>query len=137
MSLVHEFAGDILFFRTSGDVVHQDGLSFLQSTFAAARVAPPASGWHLCFDIRESTENRSSPEIDHIAGVLHANKDILSGKVAILVKSQVYFGVARIFVSLLEPHGFDGWVGYQIKSAEDWFSQKPEAAALQPSLGRF
>ena len=61
----------------------------------------------LLVDLRHSTENRSYGDVKQLVNALLPYVDRLSRRHAFLVDGDLHFGVARMFASLAEFHGFE------------------------------
>ena len=109
-------------FQTTGDVEYSEGLTILNEAMdqAEMRQSSDPRGWHLLFDISESTENRESNEMQNIAAVIQARRQSLSGRCAVVATDPLHFGLARMFASYLESLGVEAMVKRDKGLAEDW-----------------
>ncbi|NUM52867.1 MAG: hypothetical protein HUU46_04405 [Candidatus Hydrogenedentes bacterium] len=123
MGLTYEIRGDILWFATHGAVDFVDGLHVIQCGFAeasdlAARDAERK--WHLLFDVRESTESRTSGELRDIATLIASHRGMLSGRCAIIVSKPLYYGLSRMFAVFMESFGLSTSVLHSDEEAVRW-----------------
>ena len=122
MALTHELADGVLRFTTTGDVEYRDGLSVLTEGLASAAATPLAGGWHLLFDIRHSTEDRSPDELRGIAAIITAHRTSLSGNCAVVASDPLHYGLARMFGVFMEGLGFNASVFDTTEDTVAWFA---------------
>lgn len=127
MALTFALVGDRIEFTTRGDVDFEEGLSVLRAAFDAARAAAREGGpprWHAPFDVRESTESRSSDELRGIASAIAQQRDILSGRCAVLVRGDLYYGLARMVSAWLDLDDVDMRVFREPEEAVTWLDRE-------------
>ncbi|MBM3290445.1 MAG: hypothetical protein FJY92_09860 [Candidatus Hydrogenedentes bacterium] len=123
MGISYETSEGVLTFLTRGEVDFAGGLQVLQRGFAdaaAKSASDPSVKWHLLFDIRESTENRSSGELRGIAEIIAAHRSILTGRCALVVASPLYYGLGRVFAVFMEGFGLTVTVVHSGPDALAW-----------------
>ena len=101
MGLRWELERPLLILTTEGDVDYHEGLETLGAAVDAA--SAQGRGWHLLFDIRRSTENRASGELEGIASFIAGRLGPLSGRCAVLAGDDLHYGLARVFEVYAEP----------------------------------
>lgn len=119
MGVSFQLEEEILRFTTVGGVDYVEGIAVLQKGFAEA--AGAGARRHVLFDIRESTENRSSEELRNIAEALSPFRDRMTGLVAIVVSKPVYFGTGRQFAVYADKYDITVNVFREVAEAEAWF----------------
>ncbi len=103
-------------FRTVGDVEFEEGLRVLEAGLEAIR---SADGRNLVlFDIRQSTENRTHDELRGIAGV--TQHQLGKGQLALVVGSELYYGLSRVFAAYAERDGLMAEVFLDMDAALQW-----------------
>lgn len=76
--------------------------------------------WHLLFDVRQSTESRSSGELRDIAALIASHRGMLTGRCAIIVSKPMYYGLGRIFSVFMESFGINSAVLHSEEEALRW-----------------
>jgi hypothetical protein len=107
-------------FVARGGVEYEPGLMVLERGIAEAVRLDPARKWHLLFDVRESSENRSGDELRVIAGVIISHKQSLSLKCVLLAADALHYGLSRMFGAYLENDSFEINVFAEMRDAEAW-----------------
>jgi hypothetical protein len=124
MALTYQLREGILHFFTAAEVEFQEGTNTLEAGLQAAAAAEPDTKWQLLFDIRESSENRSGPELHFIAMVIGEHRAILSGNCALVVAQPLHYGLGRMFGEYLKYYGMDTAVFHEIEAAERWLKER-------------
>lgn len=127
MPLSFELDRDVIRVTTKGDVEFESGLGVLERAIRTARDADPRRRWHLLFDIRESSENRSSIELDGIAGFIGDRQQGLSGRCAVVAGDPFHFGLARQFEAYSNRRGVAVSVFRDVDEALRWLCDPGEA----------
>ena len=125
MSLTYEIRGDVLWFTTEGSVDFVDGLHTIQCGFSEASdasVAEPERRWNLLFDVRQSTESRTSGELQDIAKLIASHRGMLTGRCAIIVSKPLYYGLSRMFAVFMESLGLRTSVVHSEEEAIAWLN---------------
>lgn len=104
MPIQYEIRDETIWFTTKGDVDFEDGIATLRDGIADAADRDGARRWHVIFDIRASSEDRSADELRGIADFLAGQLETLSGRCAIVVGDPLHFGLARMFSAFSERH---------------------------------
>lgn len=105
---------------TVGDVEYQRGIAQLQAAIQAAREISVDTAWHYLADIRESTERREVDDLWSIARVLGIYREILSGKVGVVVTQGIHEQYTRMFGACAERNGMTIRIFSDMCSAEEW-----------------
>ena len=110
-----------------GDVVYEEGVKTFATCMAEAGKSLETIDlpdlWHLMFDIRKSTENRSDEELQGIAIIVSQHRDALSGRMAIATADDFHYQSARRFEEFAEQLGQVAAVFRDIDQAEAWLYQ--------------
>ncbi len=122
MGIAYHLHGDVLSFVTTGDVDYAEGTRVLEAGFAEAARTGPERRWGLLFDIRSSTENRSSNELRHIAFLVSAHQSILTGQCALVATDPLHFGLARMAGVYMESLGLKANVFHDPEKALTWLA---------------
>lgn len=123
MSLTYDLREDVICFTTHGAVDFVDGLHVLQCGFEEASsitARDPGRKWHLLFDIRASTESRTTGELRDIANLIASNRGMLSGRCAIIVSKPLYYGLSRVFAVFMESFGLSTSILHSDEEALRW-----------------
>jgi len=122
MSLAYELKAGTIQFTTTGDVEHSGALETLKAGLAAAAVNPIPNGWHLLFDIRNSTENRDPNELRNTATAIALHRAALSGRCAVVAADPLHYGLARMFGVFMDGIGFEAHVCKDLENATHWLN---------------
>ncbi|MCC6154887.1 MAG: hypothetical protein IT367_14065 [Candidatus Hydrogenedentes bacterium] len=123
MGITYVIQDDVIRFTTHGAVDFVDGLHELQCGFAEASdiTAKDATRkWLLLFDVRESTESRTSGELRDIATLIASHRGLLRGRCAIIVSKPLYYGLGRMFAVFMESFGLTTAVLHSDEEALHW-----------------
>lgn len=125
MPLGYRLDAPVLHLVSIGDVDYAEGKLVFANALAAAATDGPGP-WHLCFDLRRSTENRSTEEIEAIAAVVGSRRELLSGRVALVVAQPFFIGIANMFGAYVSRYGVMIAIFAEPESATAWLpSGKP------------
>ena len=125
MPLTYQLDQSILRISAAGDVEYTAGLEVTKAALLDARKVTQSAGaplWDMLFDLRESTESRSTDELKGIAMALAQNMDILTGRMAIVVIDPYMVGIAEAFSVFAEKLGQKPQVFGAPKEAEAWLT---------------
>lgn len=134
MGIRHSFFDGMLKFVTVGSVEFAEGLAVLHAGLEEARhrAKDAPDGWGVLFDVRESTEDRSSNDMRGIAAELGKYADVLSKRAAILVSRPVYYGMGRMFGAFTEQFGIQVRVFYHEPDAVLWLADPKSPLSNTP-----
>jgi len=125
MPLTYQLDQSILRISAKGDVEYATGLDVTKAALLDARKVTQSEGsplWDMLFDVRESTETRSTDELKGIAMALAQNLDILTGRMAIVVVDPYMVGIAEAFSVFAEQLGQKPQLFGEPKEAEAWLA---------------
>lgn len=125
MNLGYALTANTIWFTTVGDVEHRGALDILKDGLAAGAAAPVPNGWHLLFDIRQSTENRDPNELRATAATIANYRGALSGYCAVVAIDPLHYGLARMFGVFLGGLGFEVMVYHNLEEAKQWLDAAP------------
>lgn len=120
MGMAFDLVGETIRYRATGDVDHAGGLATLREGFAAAAAAVPGRRWHLLFDVRHSSENRSADELRAVAAEVAGAGDLLTGRCAVVAADPLHYGLGRMFAVFAEGLGLAADVFPDVPAAEAW-----------------
>jgi len=120
MGLAYQLADGMIRFVTTDDVDFDAGLQVLQEALHTAAELEPGRRWHLLFDIRHSSEDRSSDELRTIATLIGDYRKELSGRCAVVVTDPLHYGLGRMFGTFMEKLGVETMVSRRLDEAQDW-----------------
>ncbi|MBA3581918.1 MAG: hypothetical protein H0W44_05620 [Gammaproteobacteria bacterium] len=122
MGIKYRLEYPILHWIVEGDVDYQAGAEIVQQSFIDAQ-RTGLLGWHILADLNESKENKSEQELRDIAYLVSTHKGLLSGKLAIVVKTSLVFGTSRMFGVFMEDFGVEVNIfRCSVLEAERWLS---------------
>lgn len=119
MALVYRMEDRCIVLASQGHVAYEEGLQVFSAAITAAQ-ASPFSSWHILFDITASEEDRSEQELRGIASFIAANKEILSGRCAIVADDPLHFGLSRMFQAYCASLDVAVEVFDQLSTARSW-----------------
>ena len=125
MDLAYELTANTILFTTVGDVEHRGALDILKEGLAAGAATPIPNGWHLLFDIRQSTENRDPNELRSTASKIANYRASLSGYCAVVAADPLHYGLARMFSVFMGGLGFEAMVFHCLEEAKQWLNVSP------------
>ena len=131
MPITYEIQPNLIRYLTEGDVEYADGLRTLQEGLRRAReiAESDTSGkFHVLFDVRRSTENRSGDELKRIAEVLGEHTSFLSGRAAVVAADAFHVGLARIFGAYADGQQIEVRVFEALEEAESWLQESGPAS---------
>ena len=113
MGISYKLDGDVLLVRQQGVADPDDIRTVMKSAFSEMN---SPKNIHLLWDARESPAEASSEKIKNL---LHLGP-ALSGRIAILVSSQLQYGLARMTVAYGEQLGLSVRVLRDLDEASTW-----------------
>jgi len=122
MGVAYEMKAGVVLFTTTGDIEHRSALDTLRAGLAAAAESPAPHGWHLLFDISQSTENRDPNELRNIARAIAERRSALSGRCAIVAVDPLHYGLSRMFGVFMSGLGFEVHVCNDLGAAILWLN---------------
>jgi hypothetical protein len=123
MPLSHLHRYPILYWTVVGDVVYAQGIEVTKESLRMARESGRVR-WHILADLIHSTENRSTDELQGIAATIGANRDFLSGRLAIVAREPLVYGNSRIFRVLMQDYDVDVRIFATVAKAEQWMEDR-------------
>lgn len=118
MSISYTLDDGILSYTTIGDVEYSEGLATLRHGLEAA--SSQGRSWHLLFDVRQSTEQRSGNDMRGIALKIGAHRSILSGRCVVIVAGPLHYGLGRVFGAYMESMNLAVGVFHEVEPARRW-----------------
>ncbi len=129
MPLSHALDGRTVWITTVGDVQFDDGIAALGRALDDARRSDPDAAWDIVFDVRRSSESRSSGELQGIAAFVAENAGVLSGRLAVVAGDDFHFGLSRMFQAYCEQRGLTPTVVRDPDAARDWLESQGASRA--------
>lgn len=123
MPITSCFTGETIEFHTVGDVDYAAGFEVLNRAIQEARTRTTLSGsahWHLLFDIRASTEQRSVEEVWDIARFIAIHRAVLTGQCAIVALGERYVMLTKAFGSFVEKADIRIGLFDSLETARSW-----------------
>jgi len=120
MPIEHELRDGVIWTTTVGDVDYEDGIGSMRRALEAARAADSSRRWDIVFDVRRSSEDRSSDELQAIADFVAASDAVLSGRCVVIAGDDFHFGLSRMFQAYCELKGLTPQVVREVDAAESW-----------------
>lgn len=124
MALSFELRDGIGRFRSTGDVEYEEGMKVFRAgldTLARTEARPVL----MLFDLLESKESRSQEELRAIVDV--AREHVAGGRLALAAKTDLLFGLSRMFCTHAEQAGFEAAAFKSEGDAVDWLLGKDAA----------
>lgn len=119
MALIYRMDKGCIVLVSEGSVQYEEGLQIFTEAIAAAQ-ASPHTHWHILFDITKSEEDRSEQELRGIASFVAANKEILSGRCAIVAADPLHFGLSRMFQAYCASIEVSVEIFEDLEAAHSW-----------------
>ncbi|MEM7363280.1 MAG: hypothetical protein AAF525_04610 [Pseudomonadota bacterium] len=120
MPIVFQLEREVAVFTTIGDVDFDEGILVLKdgvSELTALAVNPV-----ILFDVQQTEEDRSSGEMRTIVDALQ--EQVPGVSIAVLVASDLHYGIARMFGSYAEGAGLNTMVFRDRQSAWEWCAEQ-------------
>ena len=125
MPLTHALRDRTIWITTVGDVEFEEGLAALGRALDDAHGTDASAGWHIAFDVRDSSERRSSEELRGIARFVGENRAVLSGRCVVIAGDDFHYGLSRQFQAYCELHGLQSSVVRDLKDAARVLRDEP------------
>ena len=119
MGLKYEAKYPILKWITVGDVIYDEGIAVVTSSFDEIRESGKRP-WHILASLLQSTENRTEDELRGIAETIATRKGLLSGKLAVVVRQPLIYGVTKMFAVFMSEYDIVVKIFATEESAEQW-----------------
>ena len=122
MPLTFDLEEGVGVFRSSGEVDYQEAMQVYQGGLdALVERNDPVS--LVLFDLLESNENRSQAELRAIVDA--ARRSLGEARMALLARSELLYGLSRMFSAFAEQAGFDVEVFKRRDEALSWLHGGP------------
>ncbi len=117
MPIQYEIVDNILHVTTEGEVEFTEGLSTLTTGLNIYRDTKPQIP-RILFNLINSTEDRSTDELKGIAAIV--GQQINKPRIAIVVRSNLHYGLSRMFAVYVDKNVEDIKIFRELKDACDW-----------------